>query len=83
MRSFPPVFSVIVDLTGLAARELTQAEYDHAADMDMETLHENLETLCEVYGPDDWEVEYSVGRRIQSIENAHSLHSSSPARVYP
>ncbi len=41
-------------------RELTSAEYEHAADTSMDMLHENLEILVEQYGPDEWEVEYSV-----------------------
>ena len=41
-------------------RTMSQDEYDRISDQDMEKLHENLEVLCEEYGPEDWEVEYSV-----------------------
>jgi len=43
-----------------AYRAMTALEYEEASDSDMDKLHENLEILCEEYGPDDWEVEYSV-----------------------
>nr|XP_031857978.1 iron donor protein CyaY [Kwoniella shandongensis]KAA5525050.1 iron donor protein CyaY [Kwoniella shandongensis] len=40
---------------------ITHEEYEEVSEEDMDKLHENLEILCEQYGPDDWEVEYSSG----------------------
>lgn len=44
-------------------REMTQGEYDHVSELDMETIHESLEIFCEDYSPTPgaWECEYSVG----------------------
>lgn len=42
---------------------MSSAEYEDVSDTDMDKLHERLEILCEEYGPDAWEVEYSVSRR--------------------
>jgi frataxin-like iron-binding protein CyaY len=39
---------------------MTSAEYERAAETDMETLHETLEALCEDISDGTWEVEYSV-----------------------
>ena len=39
---------------------MSSAEYEDISDSDMDKLHQHLEVLCEEYGPDNWEVEYSV-----------------------
>ena len=44
-------------------RQMTAQEYDEVSERDMDTLHDRLEELCEVYAPEDWEVEYSVSHR--------------------
>ncbi|BEJ11774.1 hypothetical protein CspHIS471_0202340 [Cutaneotrichosporon sp. HIS471] len=46
---------------GIEVRSLTDNEYHDLADESMDILHENLETLCEDFGPPNWEVEYSSG----------------------
>lgn len=40
--------------------DLTDAEYQDLSDAAMDTMHENIESLCEDFGPETWEVEYSV-----------------------
>lgn len=45
---------------GADSSDLTDAEYQEAADTTMDLMHENLETMCEEFGPETWEVEYSV-----------------------
>ncbi|OCF34358.1 iron donor protein CyaY [Kwoniella heveanensis BCC8398] len=40
---------------------MTTEEYERVSERDMDTLHENLEILCEDFGQGDWEVEYSSG----------------------
>lgn len=39
---------------------MSQSEYERISEEDMDTLHESLEVVCEQYGPEEWEVEYSV-----------------------
>lgn len=53
---------------------MTSAEYEEASDEDMDKLHERLEILCEQYGPDDWEVEYSVRPPHPYLDSHHSSH---------
>ena len=54
-------------------RQMSENEYDRLSEEDMETLHENLEILCEQYAPGEWEVEYSVSSDAPSAL-AHNLH---------
>ncbi|ORX37590.1 hypothetical protein BD324DRAFT_599809 [Kockovaella imperatae] len=44
-----------------SSKSLTASEYERISEQDMDTLHDELEELCEVYAPEDWEVEYSSG----------------------
>ena len=46
---------------------MTSADYEEVSDDSMDQLHENLEILCEQYGPNDWEVEYSVYPRFKFL----------------
>ncbi|WVQ84438.1 iron donor protein CyaY [Cryptococcus sp. DSM 104549] len=46
---------------------ITEEEYEHISEADMDKMHENLEALCEQFGPEDWEVEYSSGVMTLSV----------------
>ncbi|WVR07959.1 iron donor protein CyaY [Kwoniella sp. DSM 27419] len=46
---------------------LTEKAYEVISDQSMDSLHEDLEVLCEEYGPDSWEVEYSSGVMTLSV----------------
>ncbi|RSH93155.1 Mitochondrial chaperone Frataxin [Saitozyma podzolica] len=49
------------DLDEVIVLNLGHAEYERVSEEDMDILHENLEELCERFGPEQWEVEYSSG----------------------
>lgn len=55
-------FSYSISGQKLNGSRLDDKTYERISERDMDRLHEGLENLCEEFGEEGWEVEYSVSR---------------------
>ncbi|KAL7422820.1 Mitochondrial matrix iron chaperone [Cryptotrichosporon argae] len=58
--------------------DLTPEEYHDVSDETMDTLHENLEIMCEDHGNGHWEVEYSSGVMTLSLPHGTYVINKQP-----